>query len=378
MSKNLIIVESPNKVNKIQSFLDAKKYKVIASVGHIRDLTKQGEYGLGVDLESMQPKYSISREKRDVIKEMKRSALKSDKVFLATDPDREGEAIAWHIKEVIKNEQVTKEFNLDDYKKLEFKRITFNELTKEAVLESLKQPKDLNQNLIESQEARRILDRMIGFRLSKLAKAKVSARSAGRVKSVALKFIVDRENEIRNFKITYWYTIEGLLNKEEHLYNVDKSLVEIKYESDAEALKIHKELGTKFSFIKQDVKQKIVNPPAPLEMATFLIGMFSTHGMSNAMATMAAQSLYEKGLISYPRTDSLRISSQQFISQAKSFIEKMDGWIKVESEPNVFTQFTFTAGRLLSPALAKKPKDKTNNMMSHKTSFVTLDLKLRS
>lgn len=325
MKKNLILVESPNKIKKIQSFLDDKQFKVMATVGHVRDLSNKGAYGLGVELETMHPTYKIPRDKREVIKEIKRAAEDSSIVYLATDPDREGEAISWHIKDLIANQQITKEFNLDLIKDIKFYRIVFNEITKEAVLEAINHPRDIDMNLVHSQETRRILDRMIGFRLSSFAKSKIYARSVGRVKSVALKLIIEREKEINKFKPEFWYTVQKELKDDVLVFNVDKDLNEIKYKTKQEADNLLKKLGKDFNFTKREEKLIKVNPPKPFEMATFLMAMYSKFGMSNAQSTFVSQFLYEKGLITYPRTDSIRISSQSFIQSLEEFISNRYG-----------------------------------------------------
>ncbi len=309
MAKNLLIVESPNKVKKIKSFLDSD-WDVIASVGHIRDLATFGtRFRLGLDLETMEPNYIELREKKEIIKELISQTNKAKNIYLATDPDREGESIAYHILKIITNN------------KANIKRITFNEITKESILKALDSPRDLNDDLIHSQEARRILDRIIGFRLSYLTNKKISAKSAGRVKSSVLKLIIDRENEIEKFVPKYWWTIEGQLSKEEFLINVDSvKFSEIKYESKEKALEVKGLLTGNFKFVDRKESKRTIKPPLPFEMATYLMAMYSNYGMANNSATYAIQSLYEKGLITYPRTDSKRISSVEFINSAKKYI----------------------------------------------------------
>ena len=175
MPKNLVIVESPSKSKTIEKYLGSE-YKVVSSKGHIRDLSTKGKYGLGVDIEdNFKPNYTTIKGKKKVIDELKKEVKKSDFVYLATDPDREGEAISWHLYDCLG-------LNEDNYE-----RIVFNEITKNAVLESFNHSRKIDQDLVNSQETRRILDRIIGFRLSKLVQSKTSGSSAGRVKSVALK-----------------------------------------------------------------------------------------------------------------------------------------------------------------------------------------------
>ena len=187
MSKKLVIVESPSKSKTIEKYL-GKDYKVTSSKGHIRDLATTGQYGLGVDIEKgFKPNYVPIKGKSSVIKQLKKDVKESDMVYLASDPDREGEAIAWHLKDAL------------DIKDDNYKRVLFNEITHDKVIEAINNPTVIDDNLVKSQETRRILDRIIGFRLSKLLQSKIGAKSAGRVQSVALKLIVDREREIEAF-----------------------------------------------------------------------------------------------------------------------------------------------------------------------------------
>ena len=184
---DLVIVESPSKTKTIGKYLGSK-YKVVSSKGHIRDLSTTGKFGLGIDIDNdFKPKYTTIKGKTSVIKELKKDASISNKVYLATDPDREGEAISWHIYDTL---------GLNDD---EYDRVVFNEITKDAVIEAFKHPRKIDDNLVKSQETRRMLDRIIGFRLSKLMQSKTGGKSAGRVQSVALKLIVDREREIDAF-----------------------------------------------------------------------------------------------------------------------------------------------------------------------------------
>ena len=195
--KNLVIVESPAKCKTIGKYLGSD-YKVIASKGHIRDLATTGKYGLGVDLDNdFKPNYVVIKGKNKDVSNLKKEVKDAEMVYLATDPDREGETISWHIYDEIK---------IPDNK---YKRVVFNEITKDVILESIKHPGDIDMNLVKSGETRRILDRIIGFRLSKLMQRKTGGKSAGRVQSVALKLIVDREREIQAFVPKEYWTIEA-------------------------------------------------------------------------------------------------------------------------------------------------------------------------
>lgn len=195
LADNLVIVESPAKAKTIEKYL-GKKYKVIASMGHVRDLPRSQ---MGVDTEdNYEPKYITIRGKGSVVKELKKHAKKAKNVFLASDPDREGEAIAWHLSKILE---------LEDSKE---NRVVFNEITKDAVKESFKNPREIEMNLVDAQQARRILDRLVGYNISPVLWKKVKkGLSAGRVQSVALRLVIDRENEIRNFKPEEYWTIEG-------------------------------------------------------------------------------------------------------------------------------------------------------------------------
>lgn len=201
MSKNLVIVESPNKTKTISKYL-GNDYKVVSSVGHIRDLSTSGKYGFGVDIENgFKPNYVPIKGKKKIINELKKDVNDADFVYLATDPDREGEAISWHLYDAL---------NLKENK---YKRIVFNEITKNVILDSFKHARDINIDLVHSQETRRILDRIIGFRLSKLMQSKTGGKSAGRVQSVALKLIVDKEREINAFVPEDYYEIDAYFNE---------------------------------------------------------------------------------------------------------------------------------------------------------------------
>ena len=197
---NLVIVESPAKSKTIEKYLGSD-YKVLSSKGHIRDLSTKGKYGLGIDVENdFKPDYISIKGKSKMIADLKKEVKKSDFVYLATDPDREGEAISWHLYDVLG-------LNENNYE-----RIVFNEITKDAVVNSFNSARKIDKDLVNSQETRRMLDRIIGFRLSKLMQAKTDGTSAGRVQSVALKLIVDKEREIEKFVADEYWTITGVFN----------------------------------------------------------------------------------------------------------------------------------------------------------------------
>src|SRR5574344_2110191 len=316
--KNLVIVESPSKSKTIEKYLGSD-YKVVSSKGHIRDLATTGKYGLGVDLENeFKPNYVAIKGKSKIIKELKSDVKNCDKVYLASDPDREGEAISWHLEDAL---------NLKD----NYERVEFHEITKPAVLEAFNHPRKIDMNLVRSQETRRILDRIIGFRLSKLMQSKTGGKSAGRVQSVALKLIVDREREISSFiKEEYW-TITGIFNDfEAELEKYGSKKVEIHNEIEAD--EILKKLGNTFKIENVEKKDK-KRYSKPSFTTSTLQQEASTKLNFYAKKTMSiAQKLYEgidlgtetTGLITYMRTDSIRLSDD-FIKQTFKFIETKYG-----------------------------------------------------
>ena len=311
--KNLVIVESPSKSKTIEKYL-GKDYKVTSSKGHIRDLTTTGKYGLGVDLENhYKPSYKVISGKGKLVKELKKEISNSDYVILATDPDREGEAISWHLKDAL---GIDKNYG----------RVVFNEITENAIKEAFKEPRDIDMDLVHSQEARRILDRIIGFRLSKLMQNKTEGKSAGRVQSVALKLIVDREREIEAFNSEEYFTIEAEFNDfEASLSKYKDKKIEIK--SNVEADNILNSLSNAFTIESVESKEKS-KKSKPVFTTSTLTQMASIKlGFSASKTMRLAQGLYEGknignetvGLISYMRTDSTRLSDV-FVSDAKKFI----------------------------------------------------------
>ena len=319
MSKNLVIVESPSKSHTIEKYLGSD-YKVLSSKGHIRDLSTKGKYGLGVDVENnFNPDYVILKGKKKDVEILKKEAKKADHVYLATDLDREGEAISWHLYKCL---------DLDENK---YSRIVFNEITKPAILESLKHPTKIDQNLVNSQETRRILDRIIGFRLSKLIQSKTDGTSAGRVQSVALKLIVDKEREIEAFNSEEYWTITANFNDfDAELYNYNHKDIEIKTEVEAE--EILSKLENTFKIESVDKKNKNKKSKYPYTTSTMQQDASNKLNM-NAKKTMSvAQKLYEgielenetTGLISYMRTDSVRLSDE-FVGHTYKYIESKYG-----------------------------------------------------
>ena len=319
MSKNLVIVESPSKTKPIEKYLGSG-YKVLSSKGHIRDLSTKGIYGFGVDVENdIKTDYIAMKGKTSVINELKKEVKKADKVYLATDPDREGEAISWHLYDVLG-------LNDDNYE-----RVVFNEITKDAVVNAFGHARKIDKDLVNSQETRRILDRIIGFRLSKLIQSKTEGSSAGRVQSVALKLIVDREREIEAFEKEEYWTIKGIFPSfDAELYQYNHKDIEIKNEIEANDILDKLSNSFKIESVDKKLKNKQSKPPF---ITSSLQQEASTKLGFNARKTMQiAQKLYEGveladetvGLISYMRTDSIRLSND-FIASAYSFIEAKYG-----------------------------------------------------
>lgn len=317
--KKLVIVESPAKSKTIEKYLGSE-YNVVSSKGHIRDLSTTGKFGLGVDVENdFKPTYIAIKGKSKDIKSLKKLADSSDKVYLATDPDREGEAISWHLYD---------ELGLDDEK---YDRVVFNEITKDVVKEAINNPRKIDYDLVKSQETRRILDRIIGFRLSKLMRSKTGGKSAGRVQSVALKLIVDREREILAFIPEEYWTIEADFSDftaELEKYRGKK--IEVK--SEVEANEVLENLSKSFKI--EDVTEAKKNRKSKEVFKTSTLQQVASSKLNfSASKTMkTAQKLYEGidlenetvGLITYMRTDSVRVSPV-FVNETFNYIEKNYG-----------------------------------------------------
>ena len=323
MADNLVIVESPAKAKTIEKYL-GKKYKVIASMGHVRDLPRSQ---MGVDVEdNYEPKYITIRGKGPVVKDLKKYAKKAKNVFLASDPDREGEAIAWHLSKILELEE-SKE-----------NRVVFNEITKDAVKESFKHPRGIEMNLVDAQQARRILDRLVGYNISPVLWKKVKkGLSAGRVQSVALRLVIDRENEIRNFKPEEYWSIEGEFRYKKSKFTAKflhykNKPYKLKTKKDVE--KITSELnGDEFEITNVNKKEKTRYPANPFTTSTLQQEAARKLNFKARKTMMLAQQLYEGidlkrqgtvGLITYMRTDSTRIS-QTAKDEAKSYIEEKYG-----------------------------------------------------
>lgn len=295
----LIIVESPHKAHLIQGFL-GDNYKVLASKGHITELAKGGKFGLGVDVNNkFKPRYILSNDKIDVLDELMDAAKECEEILIASDPDREGEAIAWHLKE-----------RLEDVGK-PIRRVVFNKIKKPTVLSALKSPRDIDMDLVHAQEARRILDRLVGFMASPfLMNFFGNKLSAGRVQSVVTRMIIDRENEIETFIPEEFWTINANLSNGQDSF-VAKYIYKISDAKTAEDLKI-KLLDKNSIFYVSNVSAttEAKYPVAPLITSTLQRIMSKDHGFSADRTMKAAQSLYENGYCSYIRTDSVRVGDE--------------------------------------------------------------------
>ena len=296
MQKNLVIVESPAKAKTIEKFLGSD-FKVMSSYGHIRDLKKKE---LSIDDDTLEPEYEIPDDKKKLVSELKSSAKKAEKIWLASDEDREGEAISWHLCEVL---------GLDEEKT---NRIVFHEITKPAILEAIEHPRHLDMNLVNAQQARRVLDRLVGFKLSPVLWRKVKpALSAGRVQSVAVRLIVEREREIQEFKSEAFYNVYGTFA----ITNPDGSATEVKAQL-ANRLKTYEEVTDllekckEATFTVESISQKPVKrtPAPPFTTSTLQQEAARKLGFTVSQTMMVAQHLYESGRITYMRTDSVNLS----------------------------------------------------------------------
>ena len=309
--KTLLIVESPTKAKTIEKFLGSE-YEVLSSYGHIRDLPKST---MGVDTETFKPTYVTPTDKKKRVTELKRAAKNADQIFLATDEDREGEAIAWHIGNILK------------LKEGEMKRITFHEITSSAIKEALKDPRPIEMPLVEAQQTRRILDRLVGYELSPFLWKKVRrGLSAGRVQSVAMRLIVERERERNAFNREEYWTIEGQFEKEAQAFEGklvqigEKKLEKLSIQTEDEATKIVSDLeGEAFTVASITKKQATRKPPTPLTTSSLQQAANNKLGFSAKQTMTLAQKLYETGRITYMRTDSMNLAGK-FLNEAQTFI----------------------------------------------------------
>ena len=323
MSKNLVIVESPTKARTLSNFL-GKDYSITASMGHVRDLPR-GEFGVDVE-HDFEPQYVIPKEKIKSVNLLAKEAAGAEHLFLATDPDREGEAIAWNLLQVIREKGKAKSINYD--------RVVFHEITKDAVLSAFAHSRKIDDDLVEAQQARRVLDRLVGYKLSPLLWKKVkSGLSAGRVQSVALRLIVDREREIEAFKSQEYWTIEVELQTRDErqktrnfwagLVKIQDKKAEIKNKEAARKIVADLERSDyKVSDVASRDVKKYPNPP--FTTSTLTQTAANRYGFTAKRTMRIAQDLYEMGLITYMRTDSVNLANQA-ISQARIYIEEKYG-----------------------------------------------------
>jgi len=336
MANNLVIVESPAKANTISKFL-GKDYKIVASVGHVRDLPKSQ---MGVDIENdFEPKYITIRGKGDIISKLRKEARNSKKILLATDPDREGEAISWHLAQLL---------NIDENEEC---RVTFNEITKNAVRNAIKQPRKINMDLVNAQQARRVLDRIVGYKISPLLWRKVrKGLSAGRVQSVAARLVCDREEEIENFIPEEYWTITALLHKKKSSRTFEAKFFgkmdqKIELKDEEQVREILKQLeGKEYIVHKVKYGEKKKTPPAPFTTSTLQQEASRKLGFPTKKTMMIAQQLYEGlevkghgsvGLVTYIRTDSTRISAEAQ-QAAREYIHASYGEKYLPNEPRVY------------------------------------------
>ena len=292
MSKNLVIVESPAKAKTIQKYL-GKDFEVKSSFGHIRDLPKKG---MGIDLQTFTPDYEVSSDKKKIVSELKEAAKKAETIWLASDEDREGEAIAWHLAQELKlNDKNTK-------------RIVFHEITKNAILKAVENPRKIDENLVNAQQARRVLDRIVGFEMSPVLWKKVkTGLSAGRVQSVAVRLIVEREHEIRDFVPTSSYKIEGIFQNKAKQNIPAKLKKDFASEKEAEKfLELSK--NTEFKVLNIEIKPGSRSASAPFTTSTLQQEASNKLGYGVTTTMRVAQRLYEEGYITYMRTDAVNLS----------------------------------------------------------------------
>tara|TARA_B100000953_G_scaffold298282_1_gene294772 strand:+ start:6094 stop:8568 length:2475 start_codon:yes stop_codon:yes gene_type:complete len=326
MSKNLVIVESPAKAQTIEKYL-GNDFKVVSSYGHISDLPSKE---IGVDVENnFKPKYIISNDKKDVVKDLKKKADSADFIWLASDEDREGEAIAWHLLEILKLE------------KNKTRRIVFREITKNAILKAIENPREIDYNLVNAQQARRVIDRLVGFEISPILWRKVKGGlSAGRVQSVAVRLLVDREKEINDFVPSSFFKVTGKFNNLNN--NEFTAQLSTNFNSEDEARDfLNKSVDGKFSISSIDKNPFNKSPSAPFTTSTLQQEASRKLGFSVSRTMLAAQKLYESGNITYMRTDSVNLSNEA-LNSAKEVISKQYGenysLIRKYSNKNKVTQ----------------------------------------
>ena len=344
MPKKLVIVESPTKAKTIAKFL-GKDFQITSSYGHIRDLPTK-KFGVKIE-DNFAPQYVVAKDKKPLVDGLKKMARGAEMIYFATDEDREGEAIAWHLLQLLR----------DKKNKLTYQRIAFHEITKPAILEALKQPREIDQNLVDAQQARRILDRIVGYKLSPFLWKKVAkGLSAGRVQSVAVRLIVERETEIKNFKAEEYWSLKAIL-KTDQGEEVAATLIKIgEKKLDKLAIKdremierILKELGgAAYTVEKVEKKEVVKSSPAPFTTSTLQQEANNKLGFSARQTMYLAQNLYEGikigkeqiGLITYMRTDSLNLA-ESFMAAARDYINDEVGENYLPAKPNYYKTNNF-------------------------------------
>ena len=361
----LLLVESPTKAKTLGKFL-GKEYTVKASFGHVRDLPK-GE--LGVDVEkNFQPKYVIPTKARKVVSELKKDSAKADNTILATDEDREGESIAWHLQEALKLKNP--------------QRIVFHEITKTAIEKALENPRKIDMNLVDAQQARRILDRIVGYKLSPFLWKKVArGLSAGRVQSVALRLVVEKEREIEKFIAKEYWSLEALLKKAEKEFIASlikkngKTIEKLEIENKEEADKILNDLaGAEYIVESVEKKETNRNPAPPFTTSTLQQAAWQRFHFPARMTMQTAQKLYENGLITYHRTDSLNLSETS-LADAKKFITESLGqnyWAGKIVKYKTKSSGAQEAHEAIRPAYAEKTPDSLEKIDSRQLKLYTL------
>ncbi|MFC1613325.1 type I DNA topoisomerase [Patescibacteria group bacterium] len=369
--QNLIIVESPTKAKTISKFL-GKDYKILSSFGHVRDLpTKE----MGIDIENnFKPTYVIPAKAKSKVNDLKKIAKDSKNIILATDEDREGEAISWHLLEIFGKQAINK-----------YQRIAFHEITKSAIEEALKNPRKIDMNLVDSQQARRILDRLVGYEMSPFLWRKVAkGLSAGRVQSVTVRLIVEREKEIQAFKSEEYWTIEGLFQKTSKSVDIKakldkingKKIEKLAIQNEKSANKILEDLKKQdYSITSIKKKQTKKNPYPPFTTSTLQQESNKKLGFSSKQTMVVAQQLYETGLITYMRTDSLNLSKEA-VSKMRNIIKTKIGGKYIPANPIIYktkSKGAQEAHEAIRPAYPEKHPDELNQKLN-KNQFKLYDL----
>ncbi len=358
----LVIVESPTKCKTFSKYL-GDNYKVVASLGHVRDLSIKGKGGLGVDIDNnFEPSYTVDKKAQGTVKKLKADAKASEEVILATDPDREGEAIAWHLADVLGLDVNTA------------KRLDFHEITRDSISKAINNPRHIDMNMVASQEARRIIDRIVGFKVSSLLQKNIKARSAGRVQSATLKLICDHERLIEAFVSEEYWTLKAEIEINNKVYELpfDKYLnkkYDLKSKEDLD--KILALLTNELKVISREESIKLTNSKPPFITSTLQQEAFNKFRFSTKKTAMIAQKLYEGididgehfGLITYMRTDSTNLS-ESFITRAKNFISSHYGEEYIGASKKKKVEFSQDAHEAIRPSSNNKTPESVKAYLS--------------